>query len=203
MLLEQLSSLLRSIWEAGQVPQDFKDASIVHIYKRKEDKTSCDNHGGISLLCIAGKFLARTILNRLITHIADSIVPESQCGFRAGRGTSDMVFAVRQLQEECCEQNQELHLVFLDPLKAFDTVNQNGLWKILQKSGCPDKLTALIASFHDGMQARVLENGDASDPFQVSNRVKQDCVLAPTLFSILFTAMLFDAFSDYDRGESI
>ena len=107
----------------------------------------------ISLLCIAGKILARIILNRLITYIADFIVPESQCGFLAGRGTSDMVFAVRQLQEKCREQNQELHLVFVDLTKAFDTVNWNGLWKILQKSGCPDKLTALIASFHDGMQA--------------------------------------------------
>ena len=199
MLLEQLTSLFRSIWEAGQVPLDFKDASIVHIYKRKGDKTSCDNHRGISLLCITGKILAG-----VITHIADSIVPESQCGFRAGRGTSNIVFAVRQLQEKCREQNQELHLVFVDLTKAFDIVlNRNGLWKILQKSGCPDKLTALIASFYDGMQARVQESGDASDPFQVSNGVNQACVFAPTLFSILFAAMLLDAFSDCDRGVYI
>ncbi|XP_078593825.1 uncharacterized protein LOC144871797 [Branchiostoma floridae x Branchiostoma japonicum] len=202
-LLEKLTSLFRSIWEAGKVPQDFKDATIVHIYKRKGDKTSCDNHRGISLLCIAGKVLGRVILNRLITHVADTIVPESQCGFRAGRGTSDMVFAVRQLQEKCREQNQELHLVFVDLTKAFDTVNRKGLWKILKKFGCPDKLTALIASFHEGMQARVQENGDASDPFQVCNGVKQGCVLAPTLFSILFAAMLLDAFSSCDRGVYI
>ena len=54
-----------------------------------------------------------------------------------------------------------------------------------------------------GMQARVQENVDASDPFQVSNGVKQGCVLAPTLFSILFAAMLLDAFSDCDRGVYI
>ena len=114
MLLERLTSLFRSIWEAREVPQEFKDASIVHIYKRKGDKTSCDNHRGISLLCIAGKILARVILNKLISHIAEQIVPESQCGFRAGRGTSDMVFAVRQVQEKCREQNQELHLVFVE-----------------------------------------------------------------------------------------
>ena len=93
--------------------------------------------------------------------------------------------------------------MFVDLTKAFDTVNRNGLWKILQKSGCPDKLTALISSFHDGIQARVLENGDILDPFQVSNGVKQGCVLAPTLFSILFTAMLPGAFSNCDRGVYI
>ncbi|ROT78369.1 hypothetical protein C7M84_002918 [Penaeus vannamei] len=125
-----------------------------------------------------------------------------QCGFRAGRGTSDMVFAVRQVQEKCSKQNQELHLV-VDLTNAFDTVNRNGLWKILQKFGCPDKLTALIASFHNGMQARVQENGDASDPFQVRNGVKQGCILAPTLFSILFAAMLLDAFCECIRGVYI
>ena len=114
-----------------------------------------------------------------------------------------MVFTVRQVQEKCREQNQELHLVFVDLTKAFDTVNRIGLWKILQKFGCPDKITALIASFHDGMQARVQENGDTSDPFQVSNGVKQGCVLAPTLFSIMFAAMLLDAFSDCDRAVYI
>ena len=86
VLLEKLTIFFQSIWaEKDEVPQDFKDASIVYIYKRKGDKASCDNQRGIFLLCTAGKILVRIILNRLITHIADSIVPESQCGFRAGR----------------------------------------------------------------------------------------------------------------------
>ena len=92
-------------------------------------------------------------------------------------------------------------MVFVDLTKAFDTVNRTGLWKILQKFGFPEKLTALIASFHDDMQARVQENGEASDPFQVSNGVKQGCVHAPTLFSFLFSAMLLDAFSDCKSGK--
>lgn len=78
-----------------QVPRDFKDASIVYIHKRKGGKTFCDNHRGISRLCIA-----KIILYRLITHIADSNVPEPQCAFRAGSGTSDVVFAARQLREK-------------------------------------------------------------------------------------------------------
>ena len=202
-LLDKLTSLFQEIWKAGQVPQDFKDAVVVHIYKRKGDMTSCDNHRGISLLCIAGKVLARVILNRLITNVSETIVPESQCGFRAGRGTTDMVFAIRQLQEKCREQNKELHMVFVDLTKAFDTVNREGLWKILRKFGCPEKMISLIASFHNGMQARVQENGETSDSFPVKNGVKQGCVLAPTLFSILFAAMLLDAFRDFDRGVYI
>ena len=64
-----------------------------------------------------------------------------------------MVFAVQQLQEKCREQNQELHMVFVDLTKAFDTVNNKALWKTLLRFGCPDKLFSLIESFHDGMHA--------------------------------------------------
>ena len=50
------------------------------------------------------------------------------------------------------------------------------------------------------MQARVHENGETSEQFQVKNGVKQGCVLAPILFSILFAAMLMDSVGDFDRG---
>ena len=71
------------------VQQDFKDALIVHVYKRKGDRAVCDNHRGISLLSVAGKVLARILLNRLGDHVDSSaFIPESQCGFRAGRGVT-------------------------------------------------------------------------------------------------------------------
>ena len=49
---------------------------------------SCDNHRGISLLAIAGKILARILLNRLIDHLENGHLPETQCGFRKSRGTA-------------------------------------------------------------------------------------------------------------------
>ena len=53
-----------------------------------------------------------------------------------------------------------------------------------------DMVVSLIESFHDGMQARVQENGETSEPFQMETGVNQGCVLAPTLFSIQLAAML-------------
>ena len=95
-IAEELLKLFTQIWEEGEVPQDFRDADLVHLYKNKGDSKCCDNHRGISLLCIAGKILARLLLNRLFKHVDDiGLVPESQCGFRPGRGTSDMNFAIR------------------------------------------------------------------------------------------------------------
>ena len=121
---------------------------------------------------------------------------QKQCGFRKSRRTIDMIFAARQLQEKCQEQHQDLYTTFVDLTKAFDTVSREGLWRIMEKFGCPSKFINMVRQFHDGMQARVLDNGDCSETFSVTNGVKQGCVLAPTLFSMMFTAMLSDAFYD-------
>ena len=147
----------------------------------------------------AGKILARVLLNRLLDHLKSGLLPESQCGFRAGRGTVDMIFAARQLQEKCWEQHQDL----VDLTKAFDTVSRAGFWKNMAKYGCPDKFIALVCQFHDGMLVRVTDDGDSSEPIAVTNGVKQGCVLAPTLFSIMFSAMLSEAFRDADDGITI
>jgi len=191
------------MWQQETIPQEFKDASIIHLYKRKGNRQDCDNHRGISLLSIAGKILARILLNRLTMHLDQGLLPESQCGFRKERGTIDMVFAARQLQEKCQEQNADLFSIYIDLTKAFDTVSREGLWKVMAKYGCPKKFISMVQHFHDGMQARVQENGETSEPFPVTNGVKQGCVLAPTLFSLLFSAMLTNAFRDGDVGVGI
>ena len=81
--------------------------------------------------------------------VPDNVLPESQCGFRAQRSTIDMIFAARQVQEKCREQNLDLYMVFVDLTKAFDTISRDGLWQILRKIGCPDLFVDIIRSFHE------------------------------------------------------
>ena len=94
-------------------------------------------------------------------------------------------------------------MTFVDLTKAFDTVSREGLWKIMAKFGCPSKFIAMVPRFHDGMLARVQNDGEVSHPFLVTNGVKQCCVLASTLFSMMFSAMLTDAFQDGVSGIPI
>ncbi|BHF69561.1 hypothetical protein SprV_0301260700 [Sparganum proliferum] len=123
-LLGHLTALLQEMLRQGESPQDFKDATTVHLYTRNGNRRICDKHRGISLLNIAGKIFTRILLN-------------GQCGFRRHRGTTDMMFAARQLQEKCHEMWTHLNSTFVDLTKAFDTVNCEGLWKSMQKFGCP------------------------------------------------------------------
>jgi len=203
VLISQLTKLFINIWITGGVPQDFKDESIVSIFKNKGSRTNCDDYRGISLLSIAGKILARVILNRINKHLVSSVYPESQCGFRAGRGTVDMVFGLRQLQEKAREHNRDLHMVFVDLAKAFDTIDRNALWKVLSKLGIPADMLSVIRSFHEGMQASVSSSGQSSDTFSVTSGTKQGCVLAPVLFALFFSVMLDYAFSDMNQGVMI
>ena len=71
----------------------------------------------------------------------------------------------------------------------------------MAKFGCPT--IAMVKQFHDGMLARVQNDGEFSDQFPVTNGVKQGCVLAPVLFSMMFSAMLTAAFQDGDNGIPI
>ena len=193
VVLSGLEDLFVSCWERGVLPQDLKDAVLVSLYKNKGEKSDCSNYRGITLLSIAGKVLARILLNRLIPSIIEDFTPESQCGFRANRGTTDMIFVLRQIQEKCREQNMGLFVAFIDLTKAFDTVSRDGLWKILSRLGCPPKFLAMIRQLHERQRGQVKQNGTLSDSFPISNGVKQGCVLAPSLFSIFFSMMLREA----------
>ena len=121
---KKMTELFHIMWRKEDTPQEFKDASIIHLFKRKGNPHLCDSHRGISLLSVAGKVLARILLNRMNEHLEQSgLLPGSQCGFRKDGGTIDMIFTARQLQEKCQEQNMDLYMTFVDLTKAFDTVS--------------------------------------------------------------------------------
>ena len=72
----------------------------------------------------------------------------------------------------------------------------------MAKFGCPTKFIAMVRQLHD-MLARVQNDGEFSDPFPVTNGVKQGCILAPTYFSMMFSAIPTAAFQDGDNGIPI
>ena len=139
------------IWDREAVPQEFKDALLVHLFKHKGNRHICNNHHGISLLATAGKIVAKIIINRLTATVTVEVVPKSQCGFHTSRGTTNILFSTRQDNKTQDEQNMELFMVFVDLTKTSDSVSREGLRKILAKAGCPPRLVNIIRSFHDGI----------------------------------------------------
>ena len=76
----KIHQVLLLCWREDDVPQDFKDAQFIQLYKNKGDRSECDNHRGTSLLNIIGKIFSRILLPR-VQILGENIYPESQCGF--------------------------------------------------------------------------------------------------------------------------
>ena len=85
-LSEKITELIHCMWRKVAIPQEYKNAPIIHLYKRKGNPQVFENQRGI-LLSIAGKILAKILLFRLNVHFDQKRpIPESQCGFRKDRG---------------------------------------------------------------------------------------------------------------------
>ena len=134
----------------------------------------------------------KVVARRLSAYCeAKGLLPEEQCGFRPNRSTTDMMFVVRRLQEIGRKAGVSLFMCFIDPQKAYDTVDRTLLWQVLTRIGVPPQMIAVIQQFHDGMRACVRpDDGVCSDWFEVEQGLRQGCVLSPLLFNIFFAAVL-------------
>nr|VZI47810.1 unnamed protein product [Spirometra erinaceieuropaei] len=107
------------------------------------------------------------------------------------------------MHEKCQEIRTHLYSTFVNLTKAFDTLNREGLWNIMQKLGCPERFIQMVCQLHYGMMARVTDNGAVSEAFAVTNGMKLGCVLSPILFRLMFSVMLMDAYRDERPGICI
>ena len=78
----------------------------------------------------------------------------------------------------------EKHFCFTDYAKAFDCVDPNKLWKILNEMRIPDYLTCLLRNLYPGQEATVRTGHGTTNWFQIGKGVPQGCILSPCLFNI-------------------
>ena len=142
--LLELHRLTTLIWREGKFPQQWKDAVITVLHKKK-DKTECGNYRGISLVSHTGKVLLNVVARRLGAYCeAKGPLPEEQCGFRPDRSTTDMMFVVRRLQEVGWKAGVSLSMCFIYLQKAYDTVDRTLLWQVLTRIGVPPQMIVVI-----------------------------------------------------------
>ena len=136
-----------------------------------------------------GKVFAKTLQKRLQT-VAEDVLPDTQCGFRSGRGCIDMIYCARQLVEKAREHNTQIFMLFIDLRKAYDSIPRSPLWHVLEKYGIPPTLLSIIRSLHDGMKAEVTVDGNLTPNIEVCNGLRQGCVIAPSLFNLYFNLVI-------------
>ena len=87
------------------------------------------------------------------------------------------------IMEKAREFENTIYFCFIDYAKAFDCVDHNKLWKILQDMGIPAHLTCLLRNLYVGQEATVRTGHGTIDWFQIGKGVLQGCILLPCLFN--------------------
>ena len=113
-----------------------------------------------------------------------------QAGFRKGRGTRDQIANICWMIKKAREYHKNIYFFFTDYSKAFDCVDNNKLWKILQEMGKPDHLTCLLRNLHAGQEATVRTGHGTTGWFQIWKGVHQGCILSPCLFNLYAEYMM-------------
>jgi len=174
--------LINQCWLESKIPATWQTAQIISLFK-KGDRNNCENYRGISLLNAIYKIYSRVINNRL-KSITEAIIGEEQHGFRKGRSTNDNVFIIKQIIEKRREFNLETHIAFIDFEKAFDRVDRNKLFEIMEKRGYPKHLIRAVKSMYTNTNITIKMQSHESKPIKTNQGLKQGCSMSPTLFNI-------------------
>ena len=119
--IDMLWDLMQRIYEQEKIPTECRDSVIIPIYKKKGDIQDCGNYRAINLMSHTMKIWERIIDRRLRE---ETTIGDERFGFMRGRGTMEVIFAVRQLMEKHRENRQDCIMLFIDLENACDRVSR-------------------------------------------------------------------------------
>ena len=113
------------------------------------------------------------ILQGRLQQYMNHELPDVQAGFRKGKGTRDQIANICWIIEKAREFQKNMYFCFIDYAKAFDCVDHNKLWNVLQEMGTPDHITCLLRNLYAGQEATVGTRHVTTDWFQIGKGVRQ------------------------------
>ena len=124
--------------------------------------------------------------------------PYVQAGFRKGRGTRDQIANIRWIITKAKEFQEN---IYIDYTKAFDFVDHNKLWKILNEMGIPDHLTCLLKNLYVGQEVTAGTGHGTMDWFKIGKGVWQGCILSPRLINLYAEYIMWNVRMDETQAE--
>ncbi len=140
-ILEWMLWISNLVWEQSEVPEQWKKAIIVPLYKGMGSWSDCNSYRGIKLFIVPEKVYGRVLSERMM-KIAEGSIGNEQGGFRIGRGCVDQIFALRMIVEKYLE-------------RAYDKAERNGVWDVLRIYGLGGWFLEEIISLYKDVSASV------------------------------------------------
>ena len=140
------------------------------------------NYHTIVLISHARKVMLK-ILQARLQYYTNHELPYVQARFRNGRGTRDQIANICLIIRKAREFQTFIYFCFIDYAKAFDCVDHNKLWKILQEMRIPDNLTCLLRNLYADQEATVRTGHGTTDWFQIGKGLPHGCIMSPCFFN--------------------
>ena len=148
--MKVLHSICQQIWKTQQWPQDWKRSVFIPIPK-KDNAKECSNYYTTALISHNCKVMLKILQARLQQYMHREL-PDVQAGFRKGRETRNQIANIHWIIEKAREFQKNIYFCFINYAKAFDCVDHNKLWKILQEMGIPGPLTCLLRNLCESQE---------------------------------------------------
>ena len=188
-ILKYLANIYNLCLKNANIPEEWKVSKIRLIHKG--GKETPENFRPIALLSSVYKIFT-ALINRRVNNIIQNynLIPEHQSGFYKGRSTASRIWVLISIINHQKLINENLHLLYLDIKKAYDSVEPDYLVETLSIMGFPIDFVNLIKNIYSNSIASIITNSGTTDPFVISKGVKQGCPLSPTLFIIFIEPLL-------------
>ena len=133
-----------------------------HFNPKERHSQECSNYCTIALISHASKVMLKILQARFQQYVNREL-PDVQAGFRKGRGTRDQIANIQWIMEKAREFQKNIYFCFIDYAKAFNCVDHNKVWKILQEMGIRDHLTCFLRNLYAGQEATVRTGHGTTD----------------------------------------
>jgi len=185
-VVQWLLDLCNGIVKVGCIPEDCKSSVVLPIYKGKGDPMECGCYSGIKLLEHAMKVVERIFEHRIRQQIE---VHDMQFGFMKGKGTTDAIFTVTQMQKNSRVKGKKLYFGFVDLEKTFDRVPREVIRWAMRKLGVEEWLVSAVMSMYTGAKTVVRTVYGNISGFEAKVGMHQGSTLSALLFVIVMEAI--------------
>jgi len=196
-ILEYVLTLINTIHREKKIPDAWNDANIAALFKGG-DSSDPDRYRPIALLITAYKIYTRMIHQRLTVGLEERL-RETQYGFRPNRSAPEAIALLLRLLDHSLsnKHEDEIHIVLLDWVKAFDKLSHTGLLDALRRLGVPPDLIEAIEMLYREPRFQVVTRSSTSAKHRQHSGIRQGCPLSPYLFVAWMTVMMHDAETDF------
>lgn len=195
-----LQEIFNGILRTRTIPEEWKLSHFYTLHK-SGDVACCSNYRPIALLSVPYKLFMTVLTARLTQYVEQNgLLSNTQGGFRKSRGCLHKVALLKMIFSKLKAHNRPIHAIFIDLVKAYDSVPIDQLLQALRFLHIPEDFCLLLEKIYENRKGTVITVHGDTDPFDIERGLAQGDPISPLLFNLFLEPLL--RWLDQQRIES-